>query len=378
MEWIGARSASKGLGQNPLLALRAPILEILGLVAEATSPSYNGVMLTLNERAWKLCDAMVADAEGLGIAVHTLGCGTRLIDCGVKALGGIEAGRRLAEVCMSGLGTVELYPESGGRGWSHGHDGGWFDPSPLYAPLRTKYVRVDSTEPIAACMASQYAGWEVKGEKFFAMGSGPMRAAACREDIFKSICNCEKPEVCVGVLETSKLPPDAVCIDLAEKCGIHPAQLTLLVARTSSPAGTVQIVARSLETALHKLHELGFDLSQVKSGFGVAPLPPVAADDLTAIGWTNDAILYGGYVGMFVGSDESHIEEIGPRVPSNTSPDYGRPFSEIFKRYNGDFYRIDPLLFSPAEIAFINLDRPRELRYGRLAPNILVESFAKK
>jgi methenyltetrahydromethanopterin cyclohydrolase len=336
-------------------------------------------MPNLNERAWELCDAMVADAEGLGIAVHTLGCGTRLIDCGVKASGGIEAGRRLAEVCLAGSGTVNLYPESGGRGWSHpSDDGGWFDPSPLYAPLRTKYVRVDSREPVAACMASQYAGWEVKGEKFFAMGSGPMRAAACREDIFKSIGNCEKPEVCVGVLETSKLPPDDVCIDLAEKCGIRPAQLTLMVARTSSPAGTVQIVARSLETALHKLHVLGFDLSEVQIGFGVAPLPPVAADDLTAIGWTNDAILYGGYVGLFVSAHENRIEEVGPRVPSNTSPDYGQPFAEIFKRYDGDFYRIDPMLFSPAEIAFINPDKPREMRYGRLAPEILVASFAKK
>ena len=49
-------------------------------------------MPTLNERAHELCNAMVADAEKLGIAVSTLDCGTRIIDCGVKAPGSIEAG----------------------------------------------------------------------------------------------------------------------------------------------------------------------------------------------------------------------------------------------------------------------------------------------
>ena len=133
-------------------------------------------------------------------------------------------------------------------------------------------------------MASQYAGWEIKGEKFFAMGSGPMRAAACREELFKDIGNCEKPTVCVGVLETGKLPPDSVCVELAEKCGIYARSANAVCRRTASIAGTVQIVARSVETALHKLHVLGFDLSRVVSGIGKAPLPPVAANDLVAIG----------------------------------------------------------------------------------------------
>ena len=40
------------------------------------------------------------------------------------------------------------------------------------------------------------------------------------------------------------------------------------------------MVARSVETALHKLHELKFDLNQIVSAFGTAPLPPVATKDL--------------------------------------------------------------------------------------------------
>jgi len=316
-------------------------------------------MSTLNERAHELCDAMTADADQLGIAVSTLPCGTRLIDCGVKVLSGLDAGLRLSEVCLAGLGAVKIIAA---------------DPKIWSGPA----VRVSTSRPVAACMASQYAGWEIKGEKFFAMGSGPMRAAACREELFQHIGHCEKPGVCVGVLETSKLPPDGVCTDIAEKCGVPPERLTLLAARTSSPAGTVQIVARSVETALHKLHVLGFDLSRIVEGTGSAPLPPVASDDLAAIGWTNDAILYGGIVHLKVHGDDESLASIGPRVPSNASPDYGRPFAEIFQHYGGDFYRIDPLLFSPAAVHFINVDTGNTFFYGQTAPEVLAESFAKK
>jgi methenyltetrahydromethanopterin cyclohydrolase len=316
-------------------------------------------MPTLNERAHVLCNAMAADAEQLGIAVSVLPCGTRLMDCGVKAPGSVEAGRQLAHICMSGLGDVYVSAAD-------------------QTSSSSRQVTVATKESVVACMASQYAGWEIKAEKFFAMGSGPMRAAACREDIFKDIGNCERPNVCVGSLETRKLPTDAVCVDIAEKCGITAEKLTLLVAPTASIAGTVQIVARSVETALHKLHVLGFDLSRVISGLGKAPLPPVAENDLAAIGRTNDAILYGGHVTLSVRGDDASIAEIGPRVPSNSSPDYGHPFGEIFKRYDHDFYRIDPLLFSPAFVVFVNVDTGQRHEFGRLAPDVLVESFAKK
>jgi methenyltetrahydromethanopterin cyclohydrolase len=313
-------------------------------------------MPTLNERAHQLASAMAADADRLGIAVHTLACGTRIIDCGIKAPGSIEAGRRLAEVCMSGLATVKIVPSTLRRG---------------------QQVRVRAESPVAACMASQYAGWEIKADGYFAMGSGPMRAAAGREALFDVIGHRERPDVCVGVLETGKLPPEAVCVDVAAKCGITPSRLTLLVARTASPAGMVQIVARSVETAMHKLHELGFDLNRIEYGVGRAPLPPVADDDSTAVGWTNDAILYGGFAALCVRGDDASLEEIGPRVPSSASPDYGRPFAEIFARYGHDFYRIDPLLFSPARVGFYNLDTRRIFAYGRRAPDVLEASFGK-
>ena len=311
-------------------------------------------MPTLNQRAWQLCDAMAADAARLAIAVRTLDCGTRIIDGGVEATGSIEAGVRLAEVSAAGLATIRVVDGEGGR-----------DP----------FVAITTDQPVAACMAAQYAGWEIKGEGYFAMGSGPMRAAAGRETLFDVIGHRERPPVCVGVLESGRLPPDAVCVDIAAKCGVAPEQITLAVAPTASPAGTVQIVARSVETALHKLHELGFDLTRIVRGAGTAPLPPVAEDDPTAIGWTNDAILYGGQVALDVRGDDASLQRIGPQVPSDASPDHGRPFAEVFARYDRDFYRIDPALFSPAVIALRNLDTGHTFRYGRFEPDVLAESF---
>jgi methenyltetrahydromethanopterin cyclohydrolase len=313
--------------------------------------------MELNQRAWRLCDDVVAQADEIRCVVAPCQSGARIIDCGVHAVGGLELGRRLAEICMAGLGRVSFVPA----------------PPQLGGGLA---VMTLTDQPVAACMAAQYAGWRITGEEFFAMGSGPMRAAAGREDLFDAIGYREQPQVAVGVLETATLPPAEVCRETAEKCGVPADKLTLLVARTASLAGTIQVVARSVETALHKLHEVGFDLSRVASGAGTAPLPSIAADDLTAIGRTNDAILYGAEATLWVRGDDESLAKIGPQTPSAASRDHGRPFSEIFKRYGGDFYQIDPHLFSPAVVRFVNLDTGRSLQFGRFEPEVLRASGA--
>jgi methenyltetrahydromethanopterin cyclohydrolase len=224
-------------------------------------------------------------------------------------------------------------------------------------------------------MASQYAGWQISVGKFFAMGSGPMRAAYGKEELFNKIPGREQAPVAVGVLETRKLPDDTVIEFLCKHLDLPATKLTLLVAPASSLAGTLQVVARSIETALHKLFELKFDLAQVISGFGTAPLPPVARDEMHAIGRTNDAILYGGRVVLWVRAEDDQLAEIGPRVPSSASPDHGAPFASIFERYGHDFYKIDPMLFSPAEIVFQNLKTGRTHHFGVTAPEVLQRSF---
>lgn len=319
----------------------------------------------LNERAAGVAEELVGRAAELGCVVHTVG-GATVVDAGTASLknpggarGSLAAGVYLARACLADLAEVELEP---GR----------------VRDAHLPQVVVNIAQPVAACMASQYAGWQINVGDYFAMGSGPMRAAYGKEELFSDPAMTiyrEKPGCVVGVLETSKLPGENVIAYLGERTGVAPAQITLLIARTASLAGGVQVVARSVETALHKLHALHFDLSRVVGGFGAAPLPPVAKNDMAAIGRTNDAVLYGGVVTLYVQGDDESLRQIGPRVPASSSPDCGRPFAEIFKRYNHDFYKIDPLLFSPAQVIIQNLDTGLCATFGAINEDVLVESF---
>lgn len=315
--------------------------------------------MILNQQAFALADRIASDAESLQLEVRTVG-GTRIIDCGIETHGSLEAGRRLAEVCLSGLGEVHL--------------------ADMLLPVPGPAVRVQTSHPLAACLASQYAGWQITGpDGYFAMASGPMRAVAARELLFdqQPLCSLvEHSEVCVGVLEASRLPTPAVCEQIARKCNISPSGLTLLVAPTNSLAGGVQVVARSVETALHKLHEVGFDLTKITAGSGIAPLPPVASNPRAAIGRTNDAVLYGANVELHVANSDAQIAEFGPQTPSNASAAHGRPFAEIFAAHGNDFYAIDPLLFSPAVVTFVN-EQGQQRSFGNFAPDVLAKSFGE-
>jgi methenyltetrahydromethanopterin cyclohydrolase len=316
--------------------------------------------MLLNESAFAVVESLLTGAPQAGIAVHTIG-GVRVVDCGVREPGGTDAGLVMARAAMAGRGVVTLQPVA-----SFGDE--WPDcPWPV--------VTVSSAEPVAACLASQYAGWKVSDGGYFAMASGPVRAAIGREHLFDDIGMRERPPSAVGLLETSSLPPEQVCRQLALDAGVPPEQLLLLVARTASPAGTLQVIARSLETALHKLHDLRFDLGRIRRGQGRAPLAPVPRKDLVAIGRTNDAILYGGHVVLEVSGDDASLLAIGPQAVSRASPDYGAPFLDLFERAGRDFYALDPALFAPAMIDFVNVDSGCRHRFGSLAPEIVRTSF---
>lgn len=312
--------------------------------------------MNLNGRSLGLVESLLALAEERKVAAHPIERGGRFIDCGVGARGGLRTGLELARVCLADLAEVTLVPgDVAGRS----------------CPL----VQVVTDHPLEACLASQYAGWQIHEGDFFAMGSGPMRAAWGHEPIFEKIGHRETVSAVVGVLEGRKTPTPAVVAKIAASCGVPPSAVTLLVAPTASLAGGIQVVARSVETTLHKLSELGFDLSRVVAGHGTAPLPPVAPDDVAAIGRTNDAILYGARVTLFVVGDDASLKAIGPRVPSNSSHDHGEPFAAIFARYHNDFYAVDSHLFSPAEVVFQNVETGSVHAFGQMAPDVLVRSF---
>ena len=317
----------------------------------------NGAPLDLNERAWEIADSMAANAGALRVVARTLSGGARVIDAGIDAPGGYGAGLALAEICMGGVGDVAYAPVVIG-------DDTW------------PGVRVWTDHPAVSCMASQYAGWAIQVEKYFAMGSGPLRAhARVEKELFAKLGYTERARRGVLVLETRNPPTDAVAAWVGQKAALAPAQLTFVAAPTASLAGGVQIAARILETGLHKMDTLGFDVKRIVSGIGTAPLPPTAKNDLRAIGRTNDCILYGGQARYTVDADDAELGALVPKVPAAASKDYGTPFYEIFKRYDGDFYKIDPLLFSPAEVWLTSAQSGKTYHAGRVNPEVLRASL---
>lgn len=313
--------------------------------------------LSLNDRALELADRLAAGAEVARVAVTTLEDGARIIDCGAQAPGGFRAGRAFAEICMAGLGEVAYAPLV--------LDGRWLPG-----------VTVTTDRPAIACLAAQYAGWRLDHDGYFAMGSGPGRALIRAEELYDDLDWDERAGAAVLCLETREPPPPAVAAFVAERAGMDPSALTLLTVPTASVAGGVQIAARVVETALHKLHELDFDVRRVVAGFGTCPLPPVADDDMAAIGRTNDAVLYGGQVHLTVEADDDDaLRELVERLPASASADYGEPFGKVLKNADFDFYAIDPLLFSPAQIRLTSIASGRSFEAGRVDLAVLERSF---
>ncbi|WP_372725598.1 methenyltetrahydromethanopterin cyclohydrolase [Novipirellula sp.] len=313
----------------------------------------------LNQRTNELFMRLAADASSLQCLVSEIGGGT-VLDAGIHTRGSLRAGIQLARLCMADQAEIRIAP---------------CDAATLGS---NNAVFVCTDEPLQACLAAQYAGWPVQTDHYFAMGSGPMRAARGREETLIELKLVESADSVVGVLESDKLPDAEVIAMIADQCGVAANQVRLAIAPSTSIAGSVQVVARAIETAMHKLHELKFDVTNIVSATGHAPLPPPAkpGDTVAGIGRTNDAVLYGATVSLWVDCDDDAVEAIAAKVPSNTSADYGQPFAKTFKKYDYDFYKVDPMLFSPAVVTIHNLRSGRTWNHGKIATDVLRQSFS--
>jgi methenyltetrahydromethanopterin cyclohydrolase len=309
----------------------------------------------LNRNAQRIADGMIEDADRLGISHSRGSLGEHLIDAGAEQRGGIEAGLRIVEICIGGLGNVSA-ALNGGK-WPYSID-------------------VRSSQPVLACLGSQYAGWNLSFEKYFAMGSGPVRALARVEPLFDEIAYRE-PEAATSVviLEASTPPPAAIVEKVSKATGLAPDRMTFIYAPTHSLTGSVQIVGRVLEVALHKAHDLKFPLDNIVDGAGRAPIPAPHPDFLRAMGRTNDAIIYGGTVQLFVKGSAQAAQDLAEQLPSHTSRDHGQPFADIFKKFKGDFYAIDPRLFSPAEVIVTAIETGDTFRGGAIHNAMLEQSL---
>lgn len=321
-----------------------------------TSPISAQTHLSVNQLSAPLLQQLLQQAEALQIGVSKHASACTMVDAGIAYAGSAEAGRLIAEICMGGLGQVSLQADARFSGYSNA-------------------IAVTSAQPVLACLASQYAGWALSHDKFFSLGSGPARALAQREDLFQELQYQDAANSTCLVLETDKIPPVEVIDKIIRDTKITAEHLTIILTPTTSIAGTVQIVGRVLEVALHKAHALHFPLKNIISGSGLAVLPPVTKDFMTAMGRTNDAILFGGHVSLQVSGDDASAVALAQNLPSCASKDYGKTFAEVFKAVNMDFYQIDPLLFSPAQVTITNVDTGSVFEGGYLNADLIALSF---
>lgn len=317
----------------------------------------------LNRSANALFELGLEMADRYRIQTHVVNQAT-VVDAGVHTNGSLQAGIWLAKLCMSDLAAVRIDA---------------CDPASMVSSWA---VCAQTDDPVAACLASQYAGWPVQEKSYVAMGSGPMRLARGREPMLEQLSLIGTAESLrqplVGILESDVLPSDDVIESIADQCDVSTKHLRIVVAPSDSLAGTIQVSSRCIETAMHKMHELGFDVNKIVSAAGLAPMPPVArrGDTIAGIGRTNDAILYGGSVTLWADAAGDDIAGIIEKIPSSSSNDYGQPFATIFEKYDHDFYQVDPLLFSPAKVTIVSLISGESFSAGQINHRCLAQSFA--
>jgi methenyltetrahydromethanopterin cyclohydrolase len=320
---------------------------------------------SVNKLSQPLVRELIENADKLRLGVQRLTNGCTIIDAGIAVPGGIEAGRIIAEICLGGMGAVSLDHSSYTENW----------------PLT---VNVHTGNPVLACLGSQYAGWSLSHEKFYALGSGPARAMATKmkdgseepvEELYKELGYRDRYDSTAIVLEADKIPPLEVIEKIANACKVAQSNLTVILTPTSSLAGCVQVVARVLEVAMHKAHALHFPLENIVDGSGSAPLCPPHPNFMKAMGRTNDAILFAGLVHLFVKGSDAEAQKLAEELPSSTSKDYGKPFAEVFKEYDYDFFKIDAMLFSPASVIVTAVESGKSFRAGRLDEALLDKSF---
>lgn len=318
-------------------------------------------MVSVNLEAKKTVDLMIKNADELNLAVDVLSNGSTVIDAGVNVAGSFKAGELYTKVCLGGMADV-----------------GISIPGDLSEKFALPSVKIKTDFPAISTLGSQKAGWSVSVGDFFALGSGPARALALKPaETYEEIGYKDDADLAILTLEADQLPGADVTDAIASESSVSPENVYVLVAPTSSLVGSIQISGRVVENGTYKMLEfLDFDVTKVKHAAGIAPIAPVDPDGLKAMGKTNDAVLFGGRTYYYVESEEGDdIKSVADQLPSSASDGYGKPFFDVFKEAEFDFYKIDKGMFAPAEVVINDLRTGEIFKAGSVNSELLMKSF---
>jgi methenyltetrahydromethanopterin cyclohydrolase len=153
--------------------------------------------INLNKSALVLFNKLCDESDKYGVIVEQSESGATIVDAGIKAEGGFLAGEMVTEICLAGYGKATVSPVQ-------------------YGDLVLPSVFVQTDHPALSLLGSQFAGWQIKGENYSAIASGPARALALKpKDLYIKLNYNEESDVAVLVLETEKTPPEAIIQQVA-------------------------------------------------------------------------------------------------------------------------------------------------------------------
>ena len=314
--------------------------------------------ISVNRLAWNLAEKLLNNQAFYRVHSSKTTAGATVIDAGINVPGGFQAGKILTELCMGGAGKAQINFKT-------------------YGDLTFPSITICTDYPAIAALGSQFAGWRIKEGNSIAIGSGPARALALKpKDIYEEIGYQDSSDKAVLTLENNNMPSDALIEKVTGACNVKAENLIVVVAPTASIAGLTQVAGRIVEVGIHKLRTLGLSPKVIRYACGYAPIPPLCSEFEVAMARTNDAILYGGTVYYTVEyDDDERLKKVLQQAPSSASKDYGKPFLQIFREADRDFYKIDHNLFAPAALMVNNAKTGRVLKAGEINPKVLAESL---
>lgn len=316
-------------------------------------------MLSLNQNALPKVKFVIEHAEALGCRYFRLPSGAHVVDMGVNAKGGFEAGRLFAEISMADLGTCRLTDYT------------------LPGDVSVMAVEVITSEPLLACLCSQIGGYPLSSGHFAAIGSGPGRAKAALDidHSFAFTTYRDTADVVIFGIQANEYPDEGMVAQVARDCRVRPEDVYFLAHKTSSVVASVQVSARILEQTINKMMKKGFDLNTLAYARGLCIVAPVDVDAEAAMGKINDCLLYGGRSEFWVNWEDEPIAEILPKLVTESSRDYGRLFRELFLEAERDFYKMDLDIHSPAAVQIVNMSTGRMFKAGRIREDLILQSL---
>jgi len=313
--------------------------------------------LSVNAEAMKIVRRILAAPEAIGAEVCRLPNGATVIDVGQRAPGSWQAGRDFTLVTVGGLGEVSFEGFTlGGR--------------------RLPAVRLMVNRPLEACMACQVAGWRLADEPDAPILAGPARALRNPPDDHVVLSGYrDRHHEGVVTVQMSRPVTAEMADAMAQACGLAAENLYILAARHACIVSAVQVSARGIETAMHRLALEGFDLGCIRHAWTTAPIAPLVDHELTVMGRINDALYYGSEVGLCVHGSDELLEALVSRVVTAASPLARRLFAQVYRDAGFDFHKIAQDAHTPAILHLTNIDSGRTFSAGHIDAEVLERSF---